>query len=96
MATLTVDSIRNQDFPVVQCAVILLALIIVAVNLVVDMVVGFIDPRDPGGRMSRGAGRRRGAGERRAEPRRDRRPPSARCGALAAEVGAGRRLVLLL
>jgi ABC-type dipeptide/oligopeptide/nickel transport system permease component len=45
VATLTVDSIRNQDFPVVQCAVVLLALIIVAVNFVVDMVVGYIDPR---------------------------------------------------
>ncbi|HET7342023.1 MAG TPA: ABC transporter permease [Methylomirabilota bacterium] len=45
VATLTVDSIRNQDFPVVQCAVVLLALIIVTVNFLVDMVVGFIDPR---------------------------------------------------
>jgi len=45
VATLTVDSIRNQDFPVVQCAVVLLALIIVAINFVVDMVVGYIDPR---------------------------------------------------
>ena len=45
VATLTVDSIRNQDFPVVQCAVVLLALLIVAVNLLVDILVGFIDPR---------------------------------------------------
>jgi len=45
VATLTVESIRNQDFPVVQCAVVLLALVIVSVNLVVDLVVGFIDPR---------------------------------------------------
>ncbi|HET7874716.1 MAG TPA: ABC transporter permease, partial [Methylomirabilota bacterium] len=45
VATLTVESIRNQDFPVVQCAVIMLALIIVAVNLVVDTIVGLIDPR---------------------------------------------------
>jgi peptide/nickel transport system permease protein len=45
VATLTVESIRNQDFPVVQCAVVLLALIIVIVNLVVDLVVGLIDPR---------------------------------------------------
>jgi len=29
VATLTVESIRNQDFPVVQCAVVLLALLIV-------------------------------------------------------------------
>jgi peptide/nickel transport system permease protein len=45
VATLTVESIRNQDFPVVQCAVVLLALVIVAVNLAVDVLVGFIDPR---------------------------------------------------
>ena len=45
VATLVVDSIRNQDFPVVQCAVILLALLIVSVNLIVDVLVGFIDPR---------------------------------------------------
>jgi ABC-type dipeptide/oligopeptide/nickel transport system permease component len=45
VATLTVDSIRNQDFPVVQCAVVLLALVIVSVNFLVDMIVGLIDPR---------------------------------------------------
>ncbi len=45
VATLTVDSIRNQDFPVVQCAVVLLALVIVTINFLVDMIVGFIDPR---------------------------------------------------
>ena len=45
VATLTVESIRNQDFPVVQCAVILLALVIVAANLIVDLSVGLIDPR---------------------------------------------------
>ena len=45
VATLVVDSIRNQDFPVVQCAVVLLALIIVSVNFLVDMIVGLIDPR---------------------------------------------------
>jgi peptide/nickel transport system permease protein len=45
VATLTVESIRNQDFPVVQCAVVMLALIIVFINLLVDLVVGVIDPR---------------------------------------------------
>ena len=40
VASLTVDAIRNQDFPVAQCAVLLLALIIVVVNLAVDLVVG--------------------------------------------------------
>ena len=45
VASLTVDSIRNQDFPVVQCAVLLLATIIVGINLIVDVIVGLIDPR---------------------------------------------------
>src|SRR2546425_1594312 len=44
VATLTVDAIRNQDFPVVQCAVVLLALVIAVVNLVVDLAVGLTDP----------------------------------------------------
>jgi len=45
VATLVVESIRNQDFPVVQCAVLLLATIIVGINLIVDVIVGLIDPR---------------------------------------------------
>ena len=45
VATHTVESMRNQDFPVVQWAGVLLALLIVAVNLIVDLLVGFIDPR---------------------------------------------------
>jgi len=45
VATLTVESIRNQDFPVVQCAVVLLAVLIVSINFVVDMIVALIDPR---------------------------------------------------
>jgi peptide/nickel transport system permease protein len=45
VATLVVDSIRNQDFPVVQCAVVMLATVIVTVNLIVDLIVGLIDPR---------------------------------------------------
>src|SRR3989441_1993479 len=43
VATLTVDSIRNQDFPVEQCAVVLLALLIVFVNAIVDLVVALLD-----------------------------------------------------
>jgi peptide/nickel transport system permease protein len=45
VASLTIDAIRNLDFPVAQCAVVLLALIIVVVNLIVDLIVGLIDPR---------------------------------------------------
>lgn len=42
---LTIDSIRNADFPVTQAAVVTLAVIIGVVNLSVDLVVGVIDPR---------------------------------------------------
>lgn len=45
VATKTVDAIRNQDFPVVQSGVFLLAIFIVSVNLLVDVIVGIIDPR---------------------------------------------------
>jgi peptide/nickel transport system permease protein len=45
VASLTVESIRQQDFPVVQVAVILLALIIVSVNLLVDLIIAVVDPR---------------------------------------------------
>lgn len=45
VATKTVDAIRNQDFPVVQAGVFLLAIFIVTVNLLVDIIVGMIDPR---------------------------------------------------
>jgi ABC-type dipeptide/oligopeptide/nickel transport system permease component len=45
VATFTVTAIRNSDFPVVQAAVFLLALCIVVVNLLVDLLVGVIDPR---------------------------------------------------
>jgi ABC-type dipeptide/oligopeptide/nickel transport system permease component len=45
VATFTVTAIRNSDFPVVQAAVFLLALCIVVVNLIVDVLVGVIDPR---------------------------------------------------
>jgi len=42
---LTVDSIRNADFPVTQAAVITIAVMISVVNTLVDVIVGIIDPR---------------------------------------------------
>jgi ABC-type dipeptide/oligopeptide/nickel transport system permease component len=45
VASLAVTSIRNSDFPVVQTAVVFLALIIVLANLCADLLIGFLDPR---------------------------------------------------
>jgi peptide/nickel transport system permease protein len=42
---LVVDAISNQDYPVVQAAVALLAFVFVGVNLVVDLLYAWLDPR---------------------------------------------------
>ncbi|HVV92181.1 MAG TPA: ABC transporter permease [Hyphomicrobiales bacterium] len=46
---LAVESILNRDFPVVQAVVILVTVIYVAINLAVDILYGFIDPRTRSG-----------------------------------------------
>ena len=42
---LTILSVDNRDFPVVQAIVILAATIYIVINLITDIVYGFIDPR---------------------------------------------------
>ena len=45
VASFTVDSISNADYPVVQAAVVMLAALISLVNLGVDLAIGALDPR---------------------------------------------------
>ena len=45
VASQAVQAIQNQDRPVVQAAVIILAVAISLVNLAVDILVVFLDPR---------------------------------------------------
>jgi peptide/nickel transport system permease protein len=45
VAQLAVNAIVNADFPVVQASIIMLAVLITAVNLGVDLLVGVLDPR---------------------------------------------------
>lgn len=40
-----VDSIKNRDYPVVQGGVLLLAIVFSLVNLIVDIVYAYVDPR---------------------------------------------------
>lgn len=40
-----VDSIMHRDYPVVQAIILILGLMFVVLNLIVDILVGFIDPR---------------------------------------------------
>jgi ABC-type dipeptide/oligopeptide/nickel transport system permease component len=42
---LLIESILNRDYPVVEAAVFVFALIYIALNLVVDLLYGLIDPR---------------------------------------------------
>ena len=40
-----VDAIRNRDYPVVQAVIILIAVVYAVLNLIVDLMYGWIDPR---------------------------------------------------
>jgi len=45
LGKITIDSINSRDYPVVQGAVLVSAVIFVFVNLVVDIIYGWLDPR---------------------------------------------------
>jgi peptide/nickel transport system permease protein len=45
LGSLAVSAIRNFDYPLAQAAILMMALIVVAVNLAVDVMVGWLDPR---------------------------------------------------
>jgi peptide/nickel transport system permease protein len=42
---LAIQAIANRDFTVVQAFVLFMAVVIVAINLLVDLSYGFLDPR---------------------------------------------------
>jgi ABC-type dipeptide/oligopeptide/nickel transport system permease component len=42
---LLVDAISNKDFPIVQGAVLFIALIYIIINLLVDLSYAYLDPR---------------------------------------------------
>ena len=45
MGRLTVQALLNRDFPVVLAAVFVISLTYTLINLVVDLLYGWIDPR---------------------------------------------------
>jgi len=40
-----VESILNRDYPVVQCYVCLTAMLFVCINLAIDLIYTYLDPR---------------------------------------------------
>jgi len=45
MGRMIVEAISYRDFPVVQAAVLLLAMTVLLANLATDLVYGYLDPR---------------------------------------------------
>src|SRR5437667_119524 len=42
---LAIQSIYNRDYPIVQCAVFLSAIVFIVINFVIDLLYGVLDPR---------------------------------------------------
>jgi ABC-type dipeptide/oligopeptide/nickel transport system permease component len=45
MGRLAIQSIYNRDYPIVQCAVFLSAVLFIVLNLLIDVIYGVLDPR---------------------------------------------------
>ena len=45
MGTLLVQSVLIRDYPVVQAIILLIALVVLVLNLVVDLLYGWLNPR---------------------------------------------------
>jgi peptide/nickel transport system permease protein len=45
LGRLVIEAINNRDFPVVQAAVVVIAIFVVAVNVLVDVLYAVLDPR---------------------------------------------------
>lgn len=45
LGTMTMDAVSSRDFPVVQGAVIMFAIFFITINLMVDVLYAFLDPR---------------------------------------------------
>jgi glutathione transport system permease protein len=45
MGRLTVDAINQRDWPIVQTVVLFFVVITLAINLIVDLLYGVLDPR---------------------------------------------------
>jgi peptide/nickel transport system permease protein len=45
LGRLILEGISKRDFPIVQASVVLIAMIVASINLLVDLLYGFLDPR---------------------------------------------------
>ena len=45
IGSLLIEAFMNRDFPVVQSGIVLVATVVMAVNLIVDILYAYLDPR---------------------------------------------------
>jgi peptide/nickel transport system permease protein len=45
MGRMLVEAIESRDYPVIQGAILFMAAVFVAINLLVDLLYGWLDPR---------------------------------------------------
>jgi peptide/nickel transport system permease protein len=45
MGRMLVEAIESRDYPVIQGAILFMAVVFVAINLLVDLLYGWLDPR---------------------------------------------------
>ncbi len=45
LGRMNLESVLNRDFPTLQGAVLLMAVLVIAINLVADVAYGWVDPR---------------------------------------------------
>jgi len=42
---LIMDSVLTKDYPVVQASILIVTILLVTVNLITDLIYGYVDPR---------------------------------------------------
>jgi len=45
IGSLLIDAIQQRDYPLIQGVVLVIAILYIVINLVTDMLLGWIDPR---------------------------------------------------
>ena len=45
LGSLLIDSLQRRDFPIIQALIMVTAVIVLAINMVVDLLYGWLDPR---------------------------------------------------
>ncbi|KAA1281551.1 MAG: ABC transporter permease subunit [SAR202 cluster bacterium] len=45
MGRIVIEAVQHRDFPLIQAAIVIIGLAIISINLFVDLLYGWLDPR---------------------------------------------------